>query len=324
MPKPRGLEAKLAWLRDIRKATPESAHVGELRDAIKDSSNLVVGDAADIVCERTLTELFPDLVTAFDRFMIEPLKTDKLCRAKLAILETLNKFEYGDEAIFRKAIRHVQLEPRWGDPEDTAAPLRGVAAYALVRLGCRDILMVLMELLTDPETVTRISAAKALGACGRVGALPLLHLKIRLGDAEPEVIAECLSALMVADPAESLQFVSGYLEADNEVIQQGAAFALAESRRPEALEILKRQVDRVADSASDPLLLAISMMRIPEATDFLIGLVETGDRSTATSAITALAIHRHNTSLCERIAGLLQNRGDEQLLQAFAAAFHES
>src|SRR5262249_10204252 len=81
---------------------------------------------------RALSELPGDLVAAFDRFMIEPEESDKRCRAKIAIVETLNKIEYDRDDVFLRGIRHVQMEPVWGKSEDSAGHLRGAAAFGLV------------------------------------------------------------------------------------------------------------------------------------------------------------------------------------------------
>jgi HEAT repeat protein len=219
MPKPRGLEAKLARLKALRHEPQSADHVAELRTALADKSNLVVAEAADIAGERLLKELEPDLVTAFHRFMIDAEETDKLCAAKLAIVETLNKLESANEDLLLTAIHHVQMEPRWGKPEDTAASLRGTAAFGLVRLGYRNIVMLLVELLNDSEKVARSAAATALGALGTPPCIPLLRFK----------------AL-----DESLEFVAKFLDSPRESVQESAAFALAESRRPDAFELLKQ------------------------------------------------------------------------------------
>ena len=60
----------------------------------------MVADAAEIAGWRIILVLAPDLVAAFDRFMIEPVETDKVCRAKIAIVEALNKIEYDNEDVF--------------------------------------------------------------------------------------------------------------------------------------------------------------------------------------------------------------------------------
>ena len=125
-----------------------------------DRSNLIVADAAEIVGERTLADLAPHLVAAFDRFMVDPEETDKLCRAKIAIVEALNKIEFDEEAVFLKGIRHVQMEPRWGGEEDSAGPLRASAAFGLVRINYHDVVLLLTDLLTDGDKIARSNAAR--------------------------------------------------------------------------------------------------------------------------------------------------------------------
>jgi HEAT repeat protein len=322
MPKPRSLEAKLARLKALRLEPFSVESVTELRAAVNDKSNLVVADAAEIIGERLLKELEPELIAAFDRFLIDPEETDKLCAAKLAILETLNKLEYEGEDIYRTAIHHVQMEPRWGGSEDTATALRGTAAFGLVRLHCRDIVLLLVELLNDPEKVARAAAATALGALGTPACIPLLRFKALIGDKKPEVIAECLSALMTTAPVESLEFVAQFLNSTDEAIQEGAAFALAESRRPEALEILKQHWNKHRVTGSpEAILLAISMTRLPTAIDFLVELLAMEKHEIALAALSALAIYRHNAAVKERIEQLLKVHGHQELRNQFDIKF---
>jgi len=318
MPKPRGLEAKLSRLKALRHEPHAVEHVAELRTMLADKSNLVVADAAEVVGERLLKELESNLVAAFHRFMIEPEETDKLCAAKLAIIETLNKLEYDNEAIYRAAIQHVQLEPRWGGTEDTAAALRGTAAFGLVRLHCRDVVWLLVELLNDPEKVARSAAATALGALGNPASMPLLRFKALVGDKEPEVVGECLTALMTAASIESLEFVGKFLKSSDEAIQEGAAFALAESRRPEALELLKQHwINHQSRLSPEAILLAISMTRLPAAIDFLLDLLKSEKGEAASAALSALVIHRHNADVRQRIRMVVDQISDETLIELF-------
>src|SRR5262245_10305403 len=318
MSKSRGLEAKLSRLKALRHEPHAVEHVAELRTMLADKSNLVVADAAGIIGERLLKELESNLVAAFGRFMIEPEETDKLCAAKLAILETLNKLEYENEEIYRTAIHHVQMEPRWGGSEDTAAALRGTAAFGLVRLHCRDVLFLLVELLNDPEKVARSAAATALGATGTLASNALLRFKALVGDKEPEVVAECLTALMSAAPTESLEFVGKFLESPDEAIQEAAAFSLAESRRPETLDLLKQHLITSRSRLSpDAILLAISMTRLPAAINFLMELLTTDEREVASAALSALAIHRHKADVKQRIREVVDEKSDEAITQQF-------
>ena len=120
MAKVRGVDAKLARLRAVRTGPVTPAVLAELRDALADKSNFVAAAAAEIIAERNLMDLVPDLEAAFRRFLVDPVETDKLCRAKIAITEVLNQGEADAEEVFRLGLRHVQPEPRWGGADDTA------------------------------------------------------------------------------------------------------------------------------------------------------------------------------------------------------------
>src|SRR5262249_23044707 len=149
--------------------------------------SLIVSAAAEIVGERLLAGLAPDLIAALDRFYVDGPETDKLCRAKIAIVEALNKIGHEDAQLLLRAVHYVQLEPAWGGPEDRAAKLRGSAAFGLVRIGYPDVLLVLADLLADPQKLARMAAAQALGATRAPAAIPLLRYKARIGDEEPDV-----------------------------------------------------------------------------------------------------------------------------------------
>src|SRR5262245_18021848 len=100
MAKARSTEAKLARLRELRSAPPSRQLVDEVRGALHDSSNLVAATAAELGGEAHSADLAPDLVQAFGRFLDNPEKKDKLCRAKIAIVEALNKLEFTDEDFY--------------------------------------------------------------------------------------------------------------------------------------------------------------------------------------------------------------------------------
>ncbi len=67
----------------------------------------------------------------------------------------------------------------------------------------------------------------------------MLRLKVQIGDAEPQVIGECFGALLAIAAEYSLPFVAAYLHGKDEELQEYAALALGESRRPEALQLLR-------------------------------------------------------------------------------------
>ena len=143
-----------SWLRfAIRKEAPAESDAAAVRPYVLDRSNLVVATAVAVVGERTLTELATDLETAFDRFLVDPLKNDKLCRAKLAIVQTLDKLEHLKRDVFLKAATHVQCEPAFGGTVDTAAPLRGAGIFGLARIGGSDYHCLLVDSLVDPRGI---------------------------------------------------------------------------------------------------------------------------------------------------------------------------
>jgi HEAT repeat protein len=322
MAKARSVEAKLNRLRLVRDEAITPDILTELRDALADKSNFVAAAAAEIAGERALADLVPNLAAAFQRFLIDGVETDKLCRAKIAIIDALHKLDYDSEEFFRAALRITQIEPGWGKSDDTAGPVRATAAFALVRIGPRDVMLLLTDLLTDPEKIVRSAAAKALGATGQSAAVPLLRFKARVGDEEAEVVGECLNALIAIDVAGSIPFVGNFLSSSEEEVAEGAALALAESRRPEAFELLKKHWPKSrGESLRSVLLVAMAITRLPAAIDFLIEILAGRDASAWKPALTALAIHRHNPSVRDRVSAIVESKKNDDLKARFAKEF---
>jgi HEAT repeat protein len=319
MGKARSVEAKLARLNSLAKEPVTPAVVAELRKFLGDPSNLVVAEAAEIAGEANRADLVPDLAAAFDRFMADPEDTDKQCRAKITVVEALNKMEYEKPDVFLRGIRHIQPEPIWGGTRDTAGPLRAAAAFGLVRLGHRDSVPLLVDLLVDAEKVARVAAVQALEAAGSVAAAPLLRFKARVGDEEPQVTGECLTALLRLEP-EALGFVAEFLRTGDEAVQECAALALGESRRPGAFEVLRDfAADLPPGSVQEAVFLALSMLRLPAAIDLLVAKI--AERDTARAAVAALAIHRHNERVKDRVAAAVAQAEDPGLQAWFVQKY---
>jgi HEAT repeat protein len=320
MAKARGVEAKLLRLRSLRNQQLAAAGVEELHTALGDASNLVVAEAAAVIGDNAVQELAADLVAAFDRLMIEPQGCDKQCRGKIAIVEALNKLEYAGPEVFLRGIAHVE-EPRWQDPDqDAAGPLRAHCAFGLARINPPDLLLLLTDLLLDRDKAARAGAVRALGGSGSLAAIPLLRFKAQLGDKEAEVMGDCFAALLALAPAQSLPFVARFLQSGSEPVQEAAVFALAESRRPEAFTVLKDFWPRAPLDLQEAVLLAIAMLRIPAALDFLIDLVARKDPHTR-AALFALAIHRHYGKIKESVAAAVQTNGEPAVQQWFHKKF---
>ena len=62
--------------------------------------------------------------------------------------------------------------------------------------------------------------------------------------------------------------------------------------------------------------------RAPAALDFLFEVLETGDVSAAAAAVPALAVHRHNPAVRDRVAAAVAGKG-AVLKKAFAKEFGE-
>jgi HEAT repeat protein len=322
MAKPRSTEAKLAKLRSLRSVPTSPDLVKELRAALGDASNLVVAEAAEIASKGRVADLAPDLVQVFDRFLENPEKTDKLCRAKTAIAEALNELDYSEEDFFWRGARCVQLEPAWGGSRDAAALLRVACALGLVRTRARGVVALLVDLLCDSEKPARIGAAQALAYSGTEAAALLLRLKARMGDKEAEVISECFTGLLKLTPEEGVAFVAEFLDSPDSDIQESAILALGDSRRREAFEVLKSFWEKQVDSrVQEAVLMALALLRLAPATDFLLDLVAGEREPVARAAISALALHRYDERLRERITAVIEKTANKNLRTHFEDRF---
>ena len=135
-PKKRNFDTELAALESLRDQSPQAA-LPELTKALNLRNNYLVAKAATLAQHHELTSLTPNLTAAFPRFLEDATKSDPQCWAKNAIAKALAAFEYQESELFLTGMRHIQLEPTWGGTTDTAGPLRGTCALALVQ--CREL-----------------------------------------------------------------------------------------------------------------------------------------------------------------------------------------
>ncbi len=312
-------ERKLQALASLRVSSPEGvpeAAIGPLRKALKDRSNYLVSKAAALTGELRLTALLPDLLAAFDRFMIDPVKTDPKCWAKDAIVKALKDLNHEDPAVFLRGIEHVQMESVWGGSVDTALTLRGACALALVActLDRQTILMRLVDLLTDEKPV-RSDAIRAIGQLPGPDSALLLRLKALLGDEESEVTGECFDVLLDIAPTESVLFVARFLAAKNREVRVEAASALALSREPKAIQVLKQCFAYRADATLKTAILH-SLAGSPQASaaEFLLSVAEEGSSEHAALAVESLAKSRFREEFRERVEGVARRRGISPLL----------
>jgi len=321
MAKAPSVEDRLTDVARLARA-PDSPEVrAQLRKHLASKVSLVVARAADVVRQIEDHDFASDLAAAFDRFMVDPVKTDKGCVAKIAVVKALLAAQCDEDEIFRTGIRHVQLEPTWGGRADTAAPLRALSALGLVQAGSPDAMNELAVLLADAETDARIGAAHALAHCGPAAA-PLLRFKVLTGDPEPAVLAECLNGLMTLAPSASFEFVAGFVDLSHPSLYEHAALALSESRLPEVFALLKEKWSTTfSREFREALLLPIALTRSDEACDFVISVLESGDVKLAKAAIAALSIYRGDSAILRRAEKVIGGPNKPQLLEALSRAF---
>jgi len=321
MAKVRSADAKLARLRQLRTEPPSPQLAEELGRALRDSSNVVAAEAAEMAGEARLLDLVPILVEAFDRFLDDGERTDKLCRAKIAVVEALNKMDFTDEEFFLRAVRTVQPEPVWGGSRDTAVPVRVASAFGLVRVRHRGVLPLLIDMLAESDKAERAGAAQALAYDGTEAAGLLLRLKARLGDAEPEVLSECFSGILELMPEAGVAFVAEFLRGADEAVREAALLALGSSRRPAAFPVLKTFAETHSDTLQEVALVALALLRLPPATEYLLSLVAGPSQPVALAALGALAVHRYDPSVRERTAAAVAQNGDRALRAQFEKRF---
>jgi HEAT repeat protein len=321
MAKSASIEDRLAEVAALSKA-PDTADVRkQLRKHLASKTSPVVAKTAEIIAHIDSHDFLPDLIAAFHRFMVDPVKTDKGCAAKIAIVKAMLAADGDDEELFRLGVRHVQHEPTWGGRADTAAQLRALCGLGLVQIGSPDAMNELAALLADKEADARIGAAGALGHCGPT-AVPLLRFKVLTGDEEPAVLAECLTSLMSMSSSASFEFVARFVDPKYPLLYEHAALALAESRLPGIFELLKEKWTATFDREfKQTLLLPIALTRSDEARDFLISVLETGDLGLATAAIAAFGIYRDDASMRKRAEEVIDGPNKAQLLAALRRVF---
>lgn len=329
LPVNRSFERELALLEAMSGHLPDAEGVERVRTALGNQNNYLVAKAARIVSDNALAELLPEVLRAFARFFVDPVKSDPQCWAKNALVKALVKLECRDADVYLRGLRHTQEEPVWGGQSDTAGALRGTCTHALVAcegLSNARLLDLLLEPLVDRDKTVRIEAARAIGHVGGVSAALLLKLRILLRKEEPEVLGACFSALLGMDYVDkpgTIALLAGFLDDEEEAAAE-AAFALAETHEPSALAALIERRRKGADtwfvSALDQ---AIVLTRLPEGVDFLLGVIEQEVRH-AGSALEAISRVHNSPEMRARVAASVARADSERVDLAFRQFFPEA
>jgi HEAT repeat protein len=319
----RAFEEKVQQIQQLRSA-PGPAAQASLAKALKNRNNYLVSKAAAVVADLQLAELIPDLVAAFDRFLKDAPKSDPQCWAKIALAKALKELGHRDAGVFLRGIAHIQREPVFGGREDTAGPVRAACAAALVECQLDDLEIVgrLADLLVDRAVEVRVEAASAIAQVGSPVGVPLLRLKARVGDTEPEVTGQCLFSLLSLGAPDAVGFVEAFLDHADEQVRGEAATALGAARDPAALDALvaRYQRDRHPESRH-ALVTAAGASPIPAAAEFLLGVITEGDPALAMAAIDALASSRFRDEYREKAEAAAAGRKEATLQRHVQSQF---
>ena len=249
------------------------------------------------------------LAAEFSRILNKGPKADKGCVALTRAARALVEADYDDPDLFRRGMKHIQMEPVWGGREDVAAELRAVCGMGLANTHDPHALRDLVDLLTDREWIARAGAARAIAAVGSEAAALLLRLKILLGDRETEVLSDCMLGLIDVEGGRAFPLIESVADSAGEELREAALLALGASRRADAIEILKARYEGTADSAAKKcILLALSSSRTEQALDYLCGLIREGSKATADAAISSMSLHRDDPRVQDQIAKALSSR----------------
>jgi len=321
LPLKKDLAERLVELRQLGSEDRSPLLETRLREAFSGKSNHLIALAAEIAADHYMTELEPASLATFERLMEDPLKRDPGCLAMIAIVQSFRQMDLPAEGVYLQAIHHHQHEPVYGGRIDTAAGLRAAAALGLVQVNYPDLMIELADLLADSELDARLGAARAIGFSSHEASVPLLRFKIKTGDSDVRVMNECFSSLLRLDLERALPLVGSYIKDETPALAEAAALALGDSGRLESLALLQdgwRRVEEV--SVGRAILMAVAMLRARPAYEFLITVLEEAPVYQAVSSLEALGMARHDSDLWTRVQGIVEDRGDKELLIALASA----
>lgn len=273
------VDDRLRSLREIR----DRGDLSEIRKAaiksLADNCNLVIADAAKLIRDFELSGTEDGLLKVWKTLFEhpDPIKVDKGCFAKTAIVEALARLGHDAPDFYLAAMSYKQIEPNWPAAEDTADHVRANAAFALVpskQLRLVDKLNAFVDLLQGTPN-DHCNAARAIVDTGSEMAVPVLRLKLLLGDPDAEVLGICMSGMLTIAPGSSIPVVASFLNHHDENVAIEAALALGSSNLPKSLEPLIQCWNRIHEGElKRSLLISIGLSRNPSAIEFLISQLE--------------------------------------------------
>ena len=287
-----------------------------LLEALADKSPYVaalaaeaLGDQADHRAALAMTEQFGVLCE-------DGTSRDPGCHIRANLAFSLGRLEYSPASdMLRLGIRTVQIEAVGGVPFDTAAHLRANCALALAQIHdpecVRDIALLLFDRsgfarqAIDPtvKMEPRKAAARALSLTGSLQArLPLTLKLVHPENEEPEVLQECMQALVELEDPYALQVLEPYLRHTDRRLAAYSALMIAQSQQPGAAMLLAGAVEQFSGDTLKAVVLALATVRDPEAYDQLHRLAQSDREAVRLAVIDALPPDPASRALLEKLA----------------------
>ncbi len=274
-------------LRAVRLAArlPEGERIAPLLLLLRDRANYVAALAAETLGACADWQSAREMREQFLWLSEDGLKRDAGCHIRSQLAYAFGRLEYtpAHDAL-RIGLRTFQIEAVGGVPFDTAASLRANSALAFAHLRDPEAVREIAPLLFDngenriermlhpvgiakrilPEV--RKKMAQALGATGDPAAIIPLSLKLRFpADEAPDVLQECMQAVVALEAEDALELFLPYLGHHDTHLGAYAALMIAQTGAPEAPDLLKSAIETLHGDPLRAVILALSALRSDEA-----------------------------------------------------------
>jgi HEAT repeat protein len=277
-----------------RLSASRNEHVPLLLEMLADRSHYVAGIAARKIAEHSPEGVERDLLRIYHEREAGGAATDPGCAVRMGLAIALGKLRYHPAVeTIRRGLRARQLE----GGVDTAAALRGNCALALAHLApldaARDIAILLYDGRSGPLDNTlaaRKAAAQALGMLGDPAAQVVLALRLAYpSDEDPDVLAECMDALVSLEDPRVLESLEPLLHHRDPQLVARAALAIGRTGHEDAARLLLETCERLKGDLLRAVALALSAMRTDESQAALRELASSVREEGRLAAVEALS-----------------------------------
>ena len=287
-----------------------------LLEALSDKSHYVSALAAEALGEHADDKAALAMTERFAYLSEDGPGRDPGCHVRANLAFALGRLDFRPASdVLRVGIRTTQIEAVGGVPFDTGAHLRANCALALAQIrdpDCvRDIALLLFDrsgfarLGADPtvKMEPRKAAARALSLTGSLAArLPLTLRLVHPENEAPEVLQECMQALVELEDPHALEVLEPYLKHDDARLAAYAALMIAQTQAPEAAALLGTAIARLSGDPLRATVLALSTLRTPEAYDALLALTRSDREAIRLAAVDALPRDRASRMVLEALS----------------------